>query len=195
MEVQRQLLSYCVPGDVLRGIVTDVYADSVRLDLGGAIGIIPKERIALSPVCGPERFLIGAAAYGAVHRVNREEKCLELTHRELLGTFPELVEGIQRGSVCRGIWCGSGRVELSPNLMAVVRGGRGEIGKAAAVQITGVDSMRCLLYAEPVESPCAELVVAAQPDFTYYITNGRIKHWRYSAGRKNLARRETVFWR
>ncbi len=193
MEVQRQLLSYCVPGDVLRGIVTAIDADSVRLDLGGAVGVIPRDRIALSPVCGPERFAVGDVAYGAVHRVNRTEKCLELTHRELLGTFPELVEGIQRGCICRGIWCGGGRVELAPNLMAVVRGGRGETGKAVTVQITGVDGIRCQLYAEPADS--TDAAPASPVDFTYYITNGRIKHWRYSAGRKNLSRRETVFWR
>lgn len=195
MEVQRQLLSYCVPGDVLRGIVTDVQADRVRLDLGGAVGVIPKERIALSPVCGPERFKVGSVVYGAVHRVNRSERCLELTHRELLGTFPELVEGIQRGCICRGIWCGGGRVELAPNLMAVIRGGRGEAGKTVTVQITGVDGIRCQLYAEPAESTDTAPVQTPSVNFTYYITNGRIKHWRYSAGRKNLSSRETVFWR
>ncbi|MDD7309083.1 MAG: S1 RNA-binding domain-containing protein [Eubacteriales bacterium] len=193
MEVQRQLLSYCVPGDVLRGIVTAIDADSVRLDLGGAVGVIPRDRIALSPVCGPERFAVGDVAYGAVHRVNRTEKCLELTHRELLGTFPELVEGIQRGCICRGIWCGGGRVELAPNLMAVVRGGRGETGKAVTVQITGVDGIRCQLYAEPADS--TDAAPAPPVEFNYYITNGRLKNWRNSAGRKNLSRRETVFWR
>ena len=77
--------------------------------------------------------------------------------------------------------------------MAVVRGGRGETGKAVTVQITGVDGIRCQLYAEPADS--TDAAPAPPVEFTYYITNGRIKHWRYSAGRKNLSRRETVFWR
>ena len=190
-DCQRHLLSCCVPGDVLRGVVSAVDGRCVYIDVNGATAVIPRRRIAISPMCGPDRFQTGDAVYGAVHRVDREKRRIELTHRELLGTFAETVEGIAKGDIRPGICCGERRVELAPNLVAFVREDTGPRGAAVDVRITGVDYARCRIYAEIVDMPKA----AEPPSFIYYITKGRIKHWSYTEGCKNIARAETRFSR
>ena len=190
--LQRRLLSCCVPGDVLRGIVGAVDRYGIYIDVGGgAEAILPRRRIAISPLCGPERFETGAVVYGAVHKIDREKKRIELTHRELLGTFAEVTEGLSKGDLLRGIWCGDRRVELAPNLLALVRGGAGRPGTPAEVKITGIDHARCRVYTEIAGVP----ETFEPPHFTYYITSGRIKHWSYTGSGKKKPRAETRFCR
>lgn len=188
--LQRHLLSRCVPGDVLRGIIGAVDRQGIYIDIGGAEAVLPSRRIAISPLCGAERFKIGAVVYGAVHKIDREKKRIELTHRELLGTFAEVTKGLSKGDLLRGIWCGDRRVELAPNLLALVCGG-GRIGTPAEVRITGVDHAQCRVYAALVGAP----ETFEPPCFTYYITSGRIKHWSYTDSEKKTPCAETRFCR
>lgn len=191
MTLSHRLLSYCIPGDILTGIALKTDPEHVWVDLDGTAAELPRERIALSPICGTERFRPGMTIHGVVYRIDRAEKRIQLTHRELLGTFDELTCRLKPGQIRRGIWCRAGCVELAPNLLASVRGGSGQTGGAARVRITRIDRMKCTLSASFVDDALCE----TPPNFTYYITNGRIKHWSYGNCPKNISARETVFRR
>lgn len=191
MTISHRLLSYCIPGDILTGTVLKTDPESVWVDLDGTVAELPRKRIALSPICGTERFHPGMTIHGAVQRIDRAQKRIQLTHRELLGTFDELTNRLEPGLICRGIWCRAGCVELAPNLLASVRGGSGQTGGAARVRITRIDRLKCTLSASFVDDAPSE----TPSNFTYYITNGRIKHWSYGNCPENISTRETVFWR
>lgn len=191
MTIQHRLLSYCIPGDILTGTVLKTDADHVWVDLDGTVAELPRQRIALSPICGTERFRTGMPICCAVYRIDRERKRIQLTHRELIGTFTDLTGGIEPGQICRGIWCRAGCIELAPNLLASVSGGLGQIGNGACVRITMIDQVQCTLSATFMEDAPCEI----PSNFTYYITNGRIKHWNYGNCLENISANETVFWR
>ena len=128
----------------------------------------------------PERFETGAAVYGAVHKIDRET-CIELTHRELLGTFAEVTEDCQAiFSAESGAATG---VELAPNLLALVRRRR-RPGTPAEVKITGIDHARCRVYTE-----IAGWRRLSRRILLIISSSGPIKHWSYTVPAKSPAPR------
>ena len=115
-----KLLSRLVSGDIIKGRVVDWDDKNAYVDIGGSLNaILPAERIALSPaLCSPNVFFCGQEIYAAVFKIDRRERRIYLSHRELLGTFEELTRGIKEGDVLKGKIVGDNKVLLSPNLTA-----------------------------------------------------------------------------
>ena len=182
----RRLLSRCVPGDVLEGTVAATAPDGVEVCVNGARLWLPRSRIARSPACGPERFRPGEHIFAAVWQIDHAERAILLTHRELLGTFDELTPQFMPGTVCEALVIGNGLLELTPNLLAEAETDL-PIGTAVrfcperygSVQLIGSVVGRGDRY-------------LPRP-FTYYITNGRIKHWLFRPMHEFFCREETIF--
>ncbi|MBR5519793.1 MAG: hypothetical protein IKU55_03655 [Clostridia bacterium] len=187
---QRSLLSSAVPGDVLAGTVAKVRREGVAVTVGSARLWLPRERIALSPICGSERFECGERVTCAVWKIEHETHRILLTHRELLGTFDELAAPIQVGGEYDALVAATDCVELMPNLLLQVSAADFSIGTGVRVRVTEIDRLGGVLRGEIL----APTTVQRRP-FTYYITNGRIKHWSFHAPTKFFCTAETVFTR
>ena len=187
----RRLLSACVPGDILEGTVAEISAEGCVIAKDGAWLFLPRERIARSPLCGPARFRVGQTVPCAVWKIDRSTHAITVTHRELLGTFDELARGILPGSKHAARMAGDGLVELAPNLVASISSDAvgADIGEAVILRVTAVDYLRGEIDGEVV-APAAEI---ADAPFTYYITNGRIKHWSFHAPQHFFCTDETFF--
>lgn len=110
------------PGDVLPATVTRLEPFGAFVDIGRGIpSMIPLGNISISRVEHPsERFYPGQEIFAAVHQLLPGQRRIQLTHRELMGTWAEnaarftpgeTVTGIVRGVLDYGIF-----VELTPNL-------------------------------------------------------------------------------
>ena len=187
----RRLLSACVPGDILEGTVAEISAEGCVIAKDGARLFLPSERIARSPLCGPARFRVGQTVPCAVWKIDRNTHVITATHRELLGTFDELARGILPGNECTARVAGDGLAELAPNLVARVSSdavGAG-IGEAVIFRVTSIDYLRGEIAGEIT----ARTEQSADSPFTYYITNGRIKHWSFHAPQQFFCTDETFF--
>ncbi len=187
----RRLLSACVPGDILKGTVAEILPEGCAIAADGAQIFLPRRRIARSPLCGPERFRVGQTVPFAVWKIDRNTHTITATHRELLGTFDELARGILPGSEHTARMAGSGLAELAPNLVAHVSSDAvgADIGEAIVFRAATVDYLRGEIDGEVV-APAAEI---ADIPFTYYITNGRIKHWSFHTPQHFFCTDETFF--
>ena len=168
-----RLLSWLIPGDVVEGVVCGEDGKNVYVDLGGAeSAVLPADRIALAPeACRTGLFRAGQRIYATVRRIDRRERRVYLTHRELLGTFDELCAGLKEGNALSGLKCG-GRVLLSPNLAAAARNPEAaRDGQTVSARVAGIFPGRVEVHITGAADRGFEL------RFRYYITSGRIKHW------------------
>lgn len=187
---QRHLLSSVVPGDILVGTVAEICASGAEIAVGAARLWLPSERIALSPICGSERLERGERVTCAVWQIERETHRILLTHRELLGTFDELAARFRVGGEYDALVAAADCVELLPNLLLQVAASDFPIGLGVRVRVTAIDRLGGGMRGEIL----APTTVQRRP-FTYYITNGRIKHWSFHAPTKFFCTAETDFTR
>jgi small subunit ribosomal protein S1 len=190
-EAMRRLLSACVPGDILVATAAEISPEGCVLVSNGARLFLPRDRIARSPLCGPERLRPGQTVPCVVWKIDRDTKTITVSHRELLGTFDELAQGILPGSRHTARIAGSGLVELAPNLVArVLADAVGvEFCEAVVFRVAAVDFLRGEIDGEII-APAPKI---ADAPFTYYITNGRIKHWSFHAPQHFFCTDETFF--
>lgn len=190
-ETQISLLSRLIPGDVVQGTVCGVDDENVYVDLGGSVSaVLPAERIAVPPcACDTGLFETRQVIYAAVRRIDRRERRVYLTHRELLGTFEELTAGLKPGDALAGRLYG-GIVLFGSNLYAQAVNPRGEDdGKDIIVRVEDIRRAQCEVDVHITgvyDGP-------NRPLFTYYITQGRIKHWNYSRFPIQISCGESVF--
>lgn len=178
--MQIRLLSRLVPGDVVSGAAVPAPAGFVGVDLGGnRPALLPEGRISLSPApCQASRFTVGGIVYSIVLYIDRDEKTVYLSHRELLGTFEENVRELAPGQEVCGLWCGNGTVELSPNLTALCSGGlSAPPGSRISAVVDSIDFRACTVTLRHARVTGAGFL----PPFVYYGRPERIRMWSYGA--------------
>lgn len=117
-----QLLKDAVPGDILPATVTHLEPYGAFVDIGrGVPSLIPLKTISVSRIPHPNcRFRPGQQIYALVREVLPEQRRIQLSHKELLGTWTENVEAFQPGEtvtgIVRSVMDYGIFVELSPNL-------------------------------------------------------------------------------
>lgn len=117
---QREYIDKLSPGDVIPARVTHLEPFGVFADIGcGIPALLPIDGISVSRIGHPrERFLPGMDIRAVVK--SREDGRINLTHKELLGTWQENAErfraGETVGGVIRSIESYGVFVELAPNL-------------------------------------------------------------------------------
>ena len=115
------------PGDIVNGIVTNIRPFGVFVEIGGGIsGLLHIENISVARIKNPnERFKIGQKIKIMIKSIDKESNKVDLTYKELLGTWEENVQGIQEGTVIKGIVrekekLGRGVfIEIKPNLVGL----------------------------------------------------------------------------
>ena len=177
-------LEHLIPGSILTGRVTRLESFGVFVDIGcGVIAMLPIEHISVSRIGHPkDRFHVGQKILTAVLSIDRDNRRITLTHRELLGTWMENASRFRVGETVPGIvrsikdyGC---FVELAPNLsgLADLREGL-QPGDGVSVYIKSITPERMKIKLHIIEHLPEYQVLSPMP---YQITDGVIDHWVYS---------------
>ena len=182
-EAKAAALSELRPGDILPVRVTHLEPFGAFVDMGcGLASLIGIENISVSRIPHPsERFRPGMRGYAAVLSVDRERERVNLTHRELLGSWEENAARFRPGDTVAGVVRGveeyGSFVELAPNLSGLTERREGLApGDAVSVYIKSILPERMKIKLAVVE----RLGRAEPAPPEYFLTAGRLTRWRYS---------------
>lgn len=171
-------------GDVISARVTHLEPFGAFVDMGcGVISLIGIENISVSRISHPsDRFSAGQDIYAVVLAIDRDTNRVTLSHRELLGTWEENASLFKAGETVAGIVRGvedyGAFIELTPNLsgLAEKREGLNE-GEGVSVYIKSILPERMKIKLLVIDS----FGPAKGPSkLKYFISEGRIDHWKYS---------------
>jgi len=185
------------PGQVISACVTHLEPFGAFVDIGcGVPSMIGVERLSISRISHPaDRLQVGEQIYAVVLGVDRQARRVNLSHRELLGTWEENAALFRPGMTvpgyARGLKDYGAFVELTPNLsgLAECREGVRE-GERVSVFIKAIQPERMklkLLIIDTLPKPDAP----EQP--RYFITDGVLKRWSYAPEGCRKPGSETVF--
>ena len=114
-------------GDIVSGTVTNIkpYGAFIELE-GGTTGLLHIEDISIARIKSPkERLKIGQNVKIMIKSIDRENKKILLTYKELLGTWEENAKDITKGTIIKGIarevekYNNGIFIELKPNLVGL----------------------------------------------------------------------------
>ncbi len=132
------------PGDIVKGIVTNIRPFGVFVEIGGGIsGLLHIEDISIARIKDPhERFKIGQKIEVMIKLIDRANNRIDLTYKELLGTWEENIKDIKEGTVIEGIARDKEKynrgifIELKPNLVGLAEPKEGiEYGQQVEVYV------------------------------------------------------------
>ena len=183
-ECSDMLFSTLQQGDIIDARITHLEPFGAFADIGcGIVSMISIDNISVSRIRHPaDRFTVGMEIRAVVKEIDRENRRIVLSHKELLGTWEEnaalfeagqTVSGIVRSVESYGIF-----VELSPNLAGLAEYAPDiSPGCLAGVYIKSIlpDKMK-------VKLAIVDTGEAALPPSVprYFVTGDRIERWRYS---------------
>ena len=196
-KVQKNALMYFIhtlaPGMVIPAVVTHIEPFGIFVDIGnGIISMIRIEQISISRISHPrERFSLGDPIFAVVTEVDKENKRIFLSHRELLGTWTENASLFSPGETVSGVVQGireyGSFIELTPNLSGLAEPTPNlSEGDFVSVYIKSISyeqykvKLLVINHIPPMECRCP---------FRYFIKEGRLSHWVY---RPALGRRPAI---
>lgn len=194
---QQALMAELKPGMVLPATVTHLEPFGAFVDVGcGLVSMIGIEHISVSRIPHPAcRFTVGQEIYAAVLDTDPALGRVRLTHRELLGTWEEnaaeLAPGMTVAGYVRGIKDYGAFIELAPNLSGLAEP-RPDLREGDRVSVY----LKAIL---PERMKIKLLVIDRLPPDPapapprYFITSGRLAHWRYAPDACQKAGLETDF--
>ncbi len=180
------IMANATPGDILMARVTHLEPFGAFVDIGcGNISLIGIENLSVSRISHPkDRFKIGQELFAAVLSIDEERARINLTHRELLGTWLENAKKFEIGETVRGIVRGVEEygvfVELTPNLSGLAEYVDNlRVGDPVSVFIKSIspERMKIKLIIISVFTPESENLIKTSD---YFITDGHIDKWQYS---------------
>ena len=186
LEARSYFLSALRPGDVIPAVVQNPIEFGVFCDIGcGFLSLMRIDRCCVSRLqTTAERFSPGQNIYAAVLSVDDASGQINLTGRELLGSWEEnaarfrpgqTVTGIVRSIMPYGIF-----IELAPNLSGLSEpDARVSIGDTVSVHIRSIqeNTHKVKLNILQVLPP-----LNIHPKVDYFITSGHLEHWEYYPG-------------
>lgn len=191
------LLTHWVPGQVVPVTVTHLEPFGAFVDVGcGVPSMIGVERLSVSRITHPrDRLREGQEIFAAVLSLDREQRRVTLTHRELLGTWEENAALFRPGMTVpgyvRGLKDYGAFVELTANLsgLAECKAGVRE-GDRVSVYLKSIlpERMKLKLLIIDLLPPSEE----PEPN-RYFITGGVLDAWRYAPEGCKKAGGETIF--
>lgn len=172
------------PGLIIPATVTHLEPFGAFVDVGcGVVSMIGVERVSVSRIPHPAcRFTVGQEVYAVVTGVDAAQGRVHLTHRELLGTWEENVNGLTAGmtlsGVVRGIQSYGAFIELRPNLSGLAEPREDLLeGDQVSVYIKAILPQRMKIKLVVID----RLPPSPEPQpLRYFQTSGRIAHWRYA---------------
>jgi small subunit ribosomal protein S1 len=182
-------LLYQVPiGTVLPAVVTHLDRFGAFCDIGcGNVSLLSIEHISISRINhSRDRFTEGQHIFVAIHSKEPSLRRINLTHKELLGTWQENIQQFDVGEtvvgIVRSIKDYGVFIELSPNLSGLAEY-RDDLmpGDRVSVYIKAILPERQKVKLIVIRLLPKEKEV---PELTYYKTEGNIALWQYA---KSLA--------
>ncbi len=197
-QAQDMLLDSLAPGDILPARVTHIEPFGVFVDIGcGVVSMIGIEHLSVSRILHPaERFRPGQDIYAVVLSVDRAAKRINLSHRELLGTWEENAALFTPGETVRGVVRSIENygvfIELMPNLsgLAERRAGLRE-GQTVSVFLKSIVPERMkikLTIIDLIPPPAID-----PPAPRYFLTKGHLDRWVYTPPACESKHIETIF--
>ena len=197
-QAQDMLLDSLAPGDILPARVTHIEPFGVFVDIGcGVVSMIGIEHLSVSRILHPaERFRPGQDIYAVVLSVDRAAKRINLSHRELLGTWEENAALFAPGETVRGVVRSIENygvfIELMPNLsgLAERRAGLRE-GQTVSVFLKSIVPERMkikLTIIDLIPPPAID-----PPAPRYFLTKGHLDRWVYTPPACESKHLETIF--
>jgi small subunit ribosomal protein S1 len=181
-----EYINKLIPGDVIPARVTHMDTFGAFVDIGcGIPSLIPIAAISVSRISHPsDRFFVGEDIFVIIEEFKEDGK-INLSHKELLGTWEqnaqnfqadETVSGIVRSIENYGVF-----IELAPNLAGLADHNPlidVKIGQRATVHIKAIipEKMKIKLNIVGI----ADNDRGAEPP-EYFITGGNVSYWRYSS--------------
>lgn len=146
LKVRRWMYMHLKPGMKLKGTVVSTAEYCAFIDVGGGVtGILKLAEISDCPIeHSHDVFKVGQRIEVIVKKYDRDTGRIELTYKELLGTFEEnvknlkesdIVDGIIRNRIKSGVF-----VEIKPNLFGLAEHVNGvEYGQKVLVSIKKIN--------------------------------------------------------
>ncbi len=175
------------PGDIIDAKVTHMEQFGAFVDIGcGIASLLSIDSISVSRISHPkDRFFVGMNIKTVVKSIDMDTGRINLSHKELLGTWEENVSGFQVGQTVAGkirsIEDYGIFVELTPNLagLAELRDDV-KVGQSAAVYIKNIIPERMKVKLVMIDSTRIESPRTIYSPPEYYISEGHIDKWVYS---------------
>lgn len=177
-----QKISKLHPGDIIDAVVTHMENFGAFVDIGcGIISFLPIDTISVSRISHPnERFKNGMKIKVIIKSITGDR--INLTHKELLGTWEENCEKIEIGQTVTGIVRSIEDygifVELTPNLAGLAEPKEGIfVGQQISVYIKNIipDKMKIkLVIIESFDSKTHSI------PFNYFFTGNHMDKFIYS---------------
>ena len=181
---QEKFISKLVPGDIIDARIVRIENYGVFCDIGcGIISLLPTNYISVTHVINPKEFLSNTNRLKVVVKEIQPDGKLQLTHRELLGTWKEETSKLKAGTVvCGAILCIEDYgifVRLSQNLSGLAKPVENmnlQAGDVVSVRIDKISesNKKIKLHIINKIDNCEEDI-----KFQYYIKNGHIDKWVY----------------
>ncbi len=180
-EVKREYFDNLTAGDILKARVTHLETFGAFVDIGaGFISLVGIENISVSRINHPkDRFFIGQDIFVVVTEILDDK--INLSHKELLGTWKENAEKLMINSTVTGIVRSIEPygifVELSPNLSGLAEYKEGlAISDCVSVHIKSINEEKMKIKLNII----GKLPHIDSNTFEYFITEGRIDEFLYS---------------
>ena len=187
------------PGDIIPATVTHLEPFGAFCDIGcGNISLLGIESISISRISHPsDRFAEGDNIFAVISRLDRDNKRVFLSHRELLGTWEENVKKFEIGQTVCGIVRGIEEygifVELAPNLSGLAEFRDDvDIGDSISVFIKNIIPEKMKIKLVIIDKLENTLINRIKPS-DYFISSGHISEWRYSPPYSDRVKGESIF--
>lgn len=125
LKVRRWMYMHLKPGIKLKGIVVSTTEYAAFVDVGGGVTGILKLQDMTDTILqhAKDMFYLGQRIEVIVKKYDRDTGRIELTYKELLGTFEDNIVGIKEGDIIEGVVRNRIKsgvfVELKPNLIGL----------------------------------------------------------------------------
>lgn len=185
-EALNHIMAFSRLGDVIPVRVTHLENFGAFVDFGcGNISLIGIENISISRISHPsDRFAHRQDIFAVITGKDKAAGRINLSHRELLGTWEDNCQsfncGMTVGGIVRGVEDYGVFVELSPNLSGLAEYRKDvHTGMPVSVYIKSIIPQRMKIKLIIIDAlDCVGKSEIASSD--YFIKEGNIQHWRYS---------------
>ena len=175
------------PGDIIDATITRINRYGVFCDIGcGITALLPTNNISVTHVIDVNAFLKNVHNLKVIVKSIDENYRIQLTHKELLGTWKEEVENIHRGDIICGTVLSVEEygvfIRISQNLSG--------LADVSALELNTGDKVLVRVTLIKEESMKVKLVIISKVDddneklevtqFNYRIKDSHINEWHYS---------------